>query len=60
MCARVNKEPVFLSLECGDFLIGFFFDFEMPLELNPDNTNSMEIRDKLKKKEGHFGILFAV
>jgi len=56
----MNKEPAFLSLECGDFLIGFFFDFEMPLELNPDNTNSMEIRDKLKKKEGHFGILFAV
>ncbi len=60
MCAQMDKEPVFLSLECADFFDGFFFDFEMPLELNQDNTNAMEIRDKPKKKEVHFGILFAV
>jgi hypothetical protein len=60
MCAQMNKESIFLSLECADFFDGFFFNFEMPLELNPDNSNAIEMLDKLKKKEVSFGILFAV
>jgi hypothetical protein len=31
----------------------------MSLELNPDNTNTMEMLGKLKKREMRFGILFA-
>jgi hypothetical protein len=59
MCAQMDKEPIFLPLEWVDFFDGFLFDFEISLELNPDNTNALKMLDKLKKREMHFGILFA-
>lgn len=54
MCAQMNKESIFLSLECTDFFDGFFFHIEISLELNPDNANAMKMLEKLKKKEVHF------
>jgi hypothetical protein len=59
MCAQMNKESIFLSFECTDFSDGFFFKYEMLLELNPDNDNVMKVLYKLKKKEVRFGIFFA-
>jgi len=60
MCAQMDKEPIFLSLECADFFDGFFFNFEMSLELSPDSANAIKMLYKLKRNEVRFGILFAV
>ena len=58
MCAQLNKESIFLFHEGTDFFNGFFFNFEMSLELNPDNANAIEMLEKLKKKEVHFWYAF--